>query len=146
MKAAIENCLSFLNLTLGKFTKTLVTVLQKINTFPFWTKILPMWLKILNIDAGAALKNIDKVPLPVDKNVAETTYNLLFKDEIKGAVDARIMNYVRNVWNKIAGSLKVPVIYFDTPLWILGGKNGCSSSNYFGCANCPVNGFCRLNS
>jgi N-glycosylase/DNA lyase len=86
--------------------------------FPFLSgeKILSMYLKILNEDGGINLKNIDKIPLPVDKNVAMATFNLIFHEEFKGKVDESIRKRVREVWNEIANKIGVPVIEFDTPL------------------------------
>lgn len=105
-----------------------------------------MWLKILSEDAKMPLKKLDKLPLPVDKNVAEATHNLLFHRKFDGSVTDKIREQVRNIWNRIANTLDVPVINFDTPLWILGGSKGCSSLHHSGCTNCPVSAYCRLNS
>ena len=112
--------------------------------FPFLSgdKILPMWLKILWEDAKMPMRNMEKLPLPVDKNVAEATHNLLFRKKFNGIVNEKTIEQVRAVWKKIADRLDVPVISFDTPLWILGGNAGCSSSHQAGCTNCPVNTYC----
>ncbi len=97
--------------------------------FPFLSgdKILPMWLKILNEDAGIELKNMDKIPLPVDVNVARVTYNLIFKKDFDGTVSENMKKEIRNEWNSIAKEIGVNVINFDTPLWTLGSK-GCSEA------------------
>lgn len=96
--------------------------------FPFLSgdKILPMWLKILWEAGEVKLKNINKIPLPVDTNVARVTYNLIFKEKFDGKVNREVIEKVRKVWNEIAKKLKKPVIVFDTPLWFLGGE-GCST-------------------
>ena len=103
--------------------------------FPFLSgdKILPMWLKTLNTDANIHLSNMDKIPLPVDRNVARITYNLIFKKEFNIDVNKNIIKNVRAVWTQIANEINIPVIDLDTPLWILGGE-GCSRNN---CKVCP---------
>jgi hypothetical protein len=116
--------------------------------FPYLSgeKILPMWLKIIKDDGGINLKNIDKIPLPVDKNVARATFNLIFHEEFKGKVDGSIREQVREAWNEIANKIGMPVIEFDTPLWILGGNEGCAKARG-SCVNaykCPVKEFCRF--
>ena len=112
--------------------------------FPFLSgpKILPMWLKILQEDANVPLKNMGKLPLPVDKNVAEVSYNLIFKKKFDGNVSAKTRELVRAVWKHIADKLNVPVINFDTPLWTLGGNKGCSNSLKARCVDCPVKSYC----
>lgn len=112
--------------------------------FPFLSgdKILPMWLKILVEDAEIELKNMRKLPLPVDGNVAEATFNLIFKRKFRGKLSPDIKETVRNVWKSVAKELNVPVISFDTPLWTLGGKTGCSDPHRIGCKDCPVSKHC----
>lgn len=104
--------------------------------FPFLSgsKILPMWLKVLFEDADIPLKNIKKIPLPVDKNVARITHNLILMEKFKdGNVNVKVRENVRNIWEQIAKEMNIPVIVFDTPLWFLGG-NGCANKN---CKKCP---------
>lgn len=112
--------------------------------FPYLSgdKILPMWLKILFEDGEVALKNMDKLPLPVDKNVAEVTYNLILQKVFDGNVTNAQKEEVRAVWNAIAKELNVPVITFDTALWVLGGKSGCSDSQRKNCPICIVGEYC----
>lgn len=113
--------------------------------FPFLSgdKILPMWLKILVEDAEVELKNMGELPLPVDGNVAEATFNLIFKKQFGGKISADVKLSVRRAWKSIAKELNVPVINFDTPLWTLGGKIGCSDPHRIGCNDCPVSKHCR---
>jgi len=113
--------------------------------FPFLSgdKILPMWLKILSEDAGIKLNNLEKLPLPVDKNVAEATYNLILGKEFDGSVDKKTKEVVSLLWKRIADKLNVPVISFDTPLWTLGGE-GCSNPQKTNCSDCPVNDYCHI--
>lgn len=112
--------------------------------FPFLSgdKILPMWLKILSEDANVRLQNMEKLPLPVDKNVAEVTFNVIFKKRFHGNVDTKTIETVRTVWKRIADRLNVPVISFDTPLWTLGGNLGCSNLRKANCDKCPVKKHC----
>lgn len=118
--------------------------------FPFLSgdKILPMWLKILEEDGDVPLKNMHGLPLPVDKNVAEVTYNLILKRKFDGNVDTKVKSTVRIIWKQIADKINCPVIRFDTPLWILGGNKGCSGRQSRGgeCNSCPVKFYCYLNS
>lgn len=118
---------------------------QAKNQFPFLSgeKILPMWLKILWEDARVSFKNMEKLPLPVDKNVAEVTFNIIFKRKFNHKVDKEITNNVRTVWKQIADKLGVPVIRFDTPLWTIGGADGCSSKKN-NCEKCPVKNYCYI--
>ena len=113
--------------------------------FPFLSgdKILPMWLKILSEDAGIKLKNMEKLPLPVDKNVAEATYNLILGKKFEGNLDKKSKEVVRALWKRIADKLSVPVISFDTPLWTLGGE-GCSNTQKANCRDCPVSSHCYV--
>jgi len=113
--------------------------------FPFLSgdKILPMWLKILSEDAGIKLKNMEKLPLPVDKNVAEATYNLILGKTFEGNLDKKSKEVVRALWKRIADKLSVPVISFDTPLWTLGGE-GCSNPQKANCKDCPVSSHCYV--
>jgi hypothetical protein len=143
-KGSTLNLLKSYNFDAWKIYEDLSGPLKKNYPFLSGPKILPMWLKILSEDAGIQLRNMDRLPLPVDKNVAEATYNLLLNRKFDGDVDARITKEVRAVWKQIADDLKSPVISFDTPLWILGGNTGCSSLNHVGCTECPVNSYCYL--
>ncbi|MDI6654710.1 MAG: N-glycosylase/DNA lyase [Candidatus Hydrothermarchaeota archaeon] len=108
--------------------------------FPFLSgpKILPMWLRILKEDAGIELKNMEKIPLPVDKNVARVTCNLIFGEKFDGKVE-EIKEKVRKEWNDIAKELGLPVIKFDYPLWFLGSK-GCSKRK---CGYCSFRDDCK---
>jgi N-glycosylase/DNA lyase len=45
---------------------------------------------------------------------------LLFRKKFDGLVNEKTIEQVRAAWKKIADRLNVPVISFDTPLWILG--------------------------
>lgn len=116
------------------------------ENFPFLSgdKILPTWLKILKEDANQPMKNMEKIPLPVDKDVARVTYNLFFKKEPPPKkIGKKVTDRVREKWNEIANGLNRAVIDFDTPLWLLGGKKGCAKQKK-GCTvnHCPVKEFC----
>lgn len=113
--------------------------------FPYLSgpKILPMWLKILAEDAEQPLKNMDLLPLPVDKNVAEVTCNLFLNKPFTGEVSEELKIEVQNAWNQVATKLKTPVINFDSALWVLGGSNGCSDRQRSSCYMCPGNKYCH---
>jgi hypothetical protein len=141
---------------LEKFDYNASRIKEKLNNelkkeFPFLSgeKILPMWLKILKEDGGIDLKNMNEIPLPVDKNVARATFNLIFHEKFDGKVSEDIRERARKAWKDVAdkiGEIGVPVIDFDTPLWILGGNEGCATAKK-SCRNaskCPVKEFCRF--
>jgi len=111
--------------------------------FPYLSgdKILPMWIKILKEDGGVEFKNMDKIPLPVDRNVARVTYNLIFHEDFNGELSEKKKEEIREVWKEIANRIKVAVIEFDTPLWFLGGKY-CSKRK---CRICSFKKYCRGN-
>jgi len=114
--------------------------------FPFLSgdKILPMWLKILKEDAKQPMKNMGKIPLPVDKNVVRVTYNLFPKGgKPPEKIGKKVTDDVRKIWNDVAIRLKKAPIEFDTPLWFLGGNEGCAKQKK-GCTvnDCPVKEFC----
>lgn len=112
--------------------------------FPYLSgpKILPMWLKILAEDAAQPMKNMERLPLPVDKNVAEVTCNLILNKSFNGEVSEALKGEVRTAWNQIAIKLNVPVINFDSALWVLGGSTGCSDRQKSSCHKCPGNTHC----
>jgi len=126
-----------------KIFKSFTGLLKKRFPYISGDKILPMWLKILNEDGEVDLKNMRRLPLPVDKNVARATFNLIFMKKFDGKVNRKVIENIRSVWKRIADKLDVPVIDFDSPLWTLGGE-GCSDAWKSKCKNCPVRSRCRF--
>lgn len=93
-------------------------------------KILPFWLRILKDVADIRLKNIEKVPIPVDVHVARATYRIIYRSNRRPEV-GREKDKVIRTWFEICWSLNRPEIYplaLDEPLWLL-SRVGCSGTD-----------------
>ena len=93
-------------------------------------KILPLWLRILKDVASIRLRNIDKVPLPVDVHIARATHRIIYRNNRRPDVSAERQEMVRK-WFEVCRSLNRPEIYplaLDEPLWLL-SRNGCSGTD-----------------
>lgn len=122
---------------------------RSVSDYPYLRgpKIGPLWLRILRDNAGIEqLKNLDKVPIPVDIHVARAT---LTTGVIRGNTKGRLHDLfedIRTVWAEsvkglIAKDRPMIALDVDEPLWHL--------SNY-GCTYrdkapgvCPVSGECE---
>ena len=101
--------------------------------FPYLrgNKIGPMWLRMLRDNAGiSALKNFDKIPIPVDVHVARATLSTgIIRGQAVLSTD-ELYAIVRNAWDSIyelrrsSNKLGVP-LDIDEPLWHL-SREGCS--------------------
>ena len=94
-------------------------------------KIGPLWLRMLRDNVGITkLKNLEKVPIPVDIHVARAT---LCTGIVKGHYSGNLtglFDYVREAWSESVKGLKLksrPMIALDVdePLWHL-SKYGCT--------------------
>lgn len=99
-------------------------------------KIFPLWLRILKDVGGVPLRNVERVPIPVDVHTARATYRLLY-----GRADApdvgRDGRRIAEDWFSVCRSLGRPEVYplaLDEPLWFL-SREGCSGTD--GRATCP---------
>jgi hypothetical protein len=110
-------------------------------------KIGPLWLRMLRDNAGIEqLKNLDKVPIPVDIHVARAT---LATGVIRGKTQGSLNNLfedIRMVWAESVKGLNTkerPMIALDMdePLWHL-SKYGCTYRNKE-TGVCPVSGQCE---
>jgi hypothetical protein len=115
-------------------------------------KIGPLWLRILSTEMGfSQLKNMDKVPIPVDVHIARAT---LTTGVVKGDFEGRLgdlFGYVRRAWFESVKGLRAgdrPMIALDVdePLWHL-SRSGCSKRNKktgicLKKENCVVSNFC----
>ncbi len=109
--------------------------------FPYLSgdKILPLWLRMVNHQAGIKLTNIDKIPIPVDTHVRRASVML-------GVTCKCDNNIIRKRWSEILEGTEIYPILLDEPLWIL-SKDGCSKVKDNECpqANCcPVKNYCIL--
>lgn len=107
-------------------------------------KIRPLWLRILRDNAGIEqLKNLDKIPIPVDIHVARAT---LATGVIRGKTQGRLhdpFEDIRTVWAESVKELNAkdrPMIALDVdePLWHL-SKYDCTYRDKETGA-CPVSG------
>jgi hypothetical protein len=104
-----------------------------ISDYPYLRgpKIGPLWLRMLRDNIGIAqLRNLEKVPIPVDIHVARAT---LTTGVVKGSIKIRLdelFEYIRKAWFESVKELSLknrPMIALDMdePLWHL-SKYGCS--------------------
>lgn len=125
-----------------------------IADYPFLrgNKIGPLWIRILRDNVKISnLKNLDKVPIPVDIHVAKATLSTgVVRGQFLGELD-EIFEYVRMAWFESVKGLYLkdrPMIALDVdePLWNL-SKYGCRGRDkYTGkCSNynrCEAKDFC----
>lgn len=110
-------------------------------------KIGPLWLRMLRDNVGIMkLKNLDKVPIPVDIHVTRATLAAgVVRGQFKGNIN-HLFNYIRKAWFESVKGLKVknrPMIALDVdePLWHL-SKYGCSKRDKT-TGYCPVYNRCE---
>lgn len=110
-------------------------------------KIGPLWLRMLRDNVGITeLKNLDKVPIPVDIHVARATLTTgVVRGEFKGNI-THLFDYIRKAWFESVKGLSIknrPMIALDVdePLWHL-SKYGCSNRDKT-TGYCPVYNRCE---
>jgi len=115
-------------------------------------KIGPLWLRIMRDNAEITqIKNMDKVPLPVDVHTARAT---LTTGVIRGTYSGTLSGLfqpIRDAWSAAlqdlpAGSQPINALDIDAPLWTL-SKYGCSPGRWddgicAGSRRCPVSDLC----
>lgn len=110
-------------------------------------KIGPLWLRMLRDNAGIEqLKNLEKVPIPVDIHVARAT---LATGVVKGKAITRLnelFEQIRKAWFESVKELNVkhrPMVALDVdePLWHL-SKYGCTNRDRV-TGYCPSYGKCE---
>ena len=110
-------------------------------------KILPLWIRMLKEVCNVNIKNLDKIPFPVDVHTARATIftGCLKGKNIKSSIP-EIRSKVDEVWTKAAEkSKKFNKFMLDEPLWTL-SKYGCSKKENKLCPvfnKCPVKNFCE---
>jgi hypothetical protein len=122
---------------------------RSVSDYPYLRgpKIGPLWLRILRDNAGIEkLRNLDRVPIPVDIHVARAT---LTTGVIKGKTQGRLYDLfedIRTVWAESVEGLNAKdrlmiALDVDEPLWHL-SKYGCTYRNKEN-EVCPVSGQCE---
>jgi len=125
-------------------------------------KIAPLWLRMLRDIAGLEnLKNLEKIPIPVDVHIARASNFLgVIKnndssileddDELRKNYD-KIRKAIRKAWSKSVEGLningkKIIALDMDEPLWLL-SRYGCSKIDKENskklCSDCVVKDLCR---
>jgi len=120
------------------------------KNFPFLSgnKIFPLWLRMLHDNLDIDLKNLEKIPIPVDVHIARTTFTTgCLKGDYTGTI-ADISPKIDEAWKKVVMELEHPKIKYalqlDESLWHL-GKYGCTKRKGSFCPKkeqCPVSEFC----
>ncbi|KPV61968.1 MAG: hypothetical protein AOA65_2136 [Candidatus Bathyarchaeota archaeon BA1] len=114
--------------------------------FPYLSgeKILPLWIFFVHELAGVKMKNIDKVPIPVDVHIARATFATgCLTGNYKGNI-YEVREVIDDVWRKACIGTKYYRLQFDFPLWNL-SKYGCSYRTDNSCIKrsaCPISEFC----
>jgi len=114
--------------------------------FPYLSgkKILPLWIRMINDVIGINLKNLDKIPIPVDIHIARATLCLgCLKGKYIGSIEDIFME-IDKVWKDACKSLPYYRLQLDEPLWHL-SKYGCTNRRDNYCINsmkCPVSQYC----
>lgn len=103
-------------------------------------KIGPLWLRMLRDNVGISnLRNLDKVPIPVDIHVARATLATgVVRGQFEGNLNG-LFQYIRDAWFESVKGLstgKRPMMALDVdePLWQL-SKYGCTNRD-------KISGYC----
>lgn len=93
-------------------------------------KIFPLWIRMLHDNVGIRLKNLEKMPIPVDVHIARATFTTgCLKGEYKGSI-TDVSPRIDEAWKKIIPEIKHPKLKYalqmDECLWHL-SKYGCTS-------------------
>jgi len=120
------------------------------QSFPYFSgnKIFPLWIRMLHDNVGIELKNIDKIPIPVDVHIARATFTTgCLAGKYTGTISG-VASKVDDAWKKIMELIKHNKLKYrlqlDEPLWHL-SKYGCKFRKSNFCPNkgkCPVSKFC----
>jgi|YNPMSStandDraft_1061717.scaffolds.fasta_scaffold42755_1 hypothetical protein len=105
-------------------------------------KIGPLWLRMLRDNVSIAqLRNLEKVPIPVDIHVARATLATgILRGQFRGRLD-EVFEYIRKAWFESVKGLSVKnremiALDLDEPLWHL-SKQGCTMRDKT-TGNCPL--------
>lgn len=111
-------------------------------------KIFSLWIRMLHDNLGIELKNLEKIPIPVDVHVARATFTTgCLKREYKGSI-AEVSQKIDEAWKTIIAGVSHPKLKYalqmDEALWNL-SKNGCKFRKGNVCpkrGQCPVGNLC----
>ncbi|MCD6208142.1 MAG: hypothetical protein J7J06_09175 [Methanosarcinales archaeon] len=105
-------------------------------------KIGPLWLRMLRDNVGITqLRNLEKVPIPVDIHVARATLATgIVRGQFRGKLD-EVFEYIRKAWFESVKGLSIKnreviALDVDEPLWHL-SKYGCAMRDKT-TGNCPL--------
>jgi len=107
---------------------------RPVSDYPYLCgdKIGPLWLRMLRDNVGVTeLRNLDRVPIPVDVHVARATLALgIVKGGYSGSL-GELFRPIRHAWFESVRGLSVPgremmALDVDEPLWHL-SKYGCAA-------------------
>ncbi|MCX7909613.1 MAG: hypothetical protein N2560_08880 [Ignavibacteria bacterium] len=111
-------------------------------------KIAPLWLRMLRDNVGVThLKNLEKVPIPVDIHIARATLTTgVVRGRFKGKLE-ELFEIIRKAWFESVKGLYVEgreiiSIDLDEPLWNL-SRYGCTMRNKTN-GDCPLYSKCEL--
>jgi hypothetical protein len=120
------------------------------TSFPFLSgnKIFPLWIRMLHDNIGIKLKNMDKIPIPVDVHIARATFTTgCLNGDYEGSI-SDVFPKIDDAWEKTIQKVNHPKLSYraqlDEPLWHL-SKYGCRFRKGNTCPNrsvCPVKTFC----
>jgi hypothetical protein len=96
-------------------------------------KIAPMWVRIMAAPGGAAIDNIDTIPVAVDVQVRRVTENLGVTDTRGLPLSRDVKRRIQSAWQaavasaQFGGPLKIAgtCAALDPALWLFGAR-GCS--------------------
>ena len=122
---------------------------KDVSDFPYLrgNKIGPLWLRMLRNNVGLKkLRNLDKVPIPVDIHVARST---LATGVVRGFYSGNLddlFDCVRSAWFESVRGLEIKnrsmiALDVDEPLWHL-SKYGCTKRDKV-TGECPVTDKCE---
>lgn len=118
--------------------------------FPYFSgdKIFPLWIRMLYDNVEIKLKNIDKIPIPVDVHIARATFTTgCLTGNFEGTI-SKVFCQIDEAWKKTVELVNHPKLKYrlqlDEPLWHL-SKYGCRFRKETLCpkkSKCPVSNFC----
>jgi len=117
---------------------------RSVSDYPYLRgpKIGPLWLRMLRDNVGIAqLRNLEKVPIPVDIHVARATLATgIVRGQFIGRLD-EVFEYIRKAWFESVKGLSIKnremiALDVDEPLWHL-SKYGCTMRDKT-IDNCPL--------
>jgi hypothetical protein len=118
--------------------------------FPYLTgdKIFPLWIRMLHDNVGINLRNLDKIPIPVDIHIARASFTTgCLTGKYSGSI-SEVRYIIDEAWKSAVESINHPKLKYrlqlDEPLWHL-SRYGCKFRTNNFCpkrAGCPVSQFC----